>query len=446
MIGDDRQKKTGEVALENGSTESTPTGISGTPESSSETQSVPETEEQQEKSKVVGRSKRERLKLKTAVELQAVAGEEKEATGPIEKVKGFFKHGIEWIKEKFKGSRNSFVAMFMIVLDHAMDYVKPDENGGTQSRTDLLGLADKLVDGTGTAEEKLKELERDRMMLHKNNLIETFSRACQSGKSLEFDMRWSGKEIVIRHNRDANEPEITLDQYIEIMKNNPGWNGRMELDVKDRTTISQLSKYIAKMPDNFRAGLMIGTFDPEFVMQVHETLNKDAAEENRIPIILHVFPLMRYDDTDRAKAAVKGFNDNKGWIAQVAKATINDVANDPQASIATAKVYTTYEDFKNTDDPNAEHLLALENPIEEIMEKDRRVLDAILFSGGEFSFPYDPKFLQWIKDNADRTGVNFSNVGVGTWHTSSDDLYDALSWQDNAGNRISRISVDSENV
>jgi hypothetical protein len=439
-------------------------------DSSSERSEIPAKPEQQEsisnpapesaeKGGIMNESRRERLKLKTNVELNLAGpapGDAKTSSDKekpkgkedfTDKIKSFFAKKIEWLREKIKGTRNNYLSMLLVVLDHAMDYVKPDENGGIQDKQDLLGLADKLVEGTGSPEDKLKRIEQDTCMLHKNNSVKEFTEACKSGINFEFDLRWSGSEVVVRHNGKANNPEVTLNQYIEIMKQNPSWSGRMQLDVKDRLTVPHIKEYLDRMPANFRSEVMIGTFDPEVVMQVHENFNKNMPPGKRIPIVLHILPLMRYEDPDAAKRAAQAFNEGRAFFQKAADSIVKDASNDPQAAIEKSIVHTNYEDYQKTNEPDAEHMiLALNNPIEEIMQKDRRIIEAVLFSDGEFSFPYDPKYLQWIKDNAEKTGVDFSHVGVGTWRTSPDDIYDALLWQDKKGNRIDRIGTDSKDI
>ena len=362
-------------------------------------------------------------------------------------------NGIEWLQKKLKGSQNSLIAVVLLALDYILGYVKPDENGGIQSRDDLLDLADDLVanekEGESSPEEKekkLKQIEHERFMLHKNNTEESFKQAVESGKNLEFDVRSSGEGVVIRHNRESQTPEVTFRDFIDVMKKNPGWSGKMEIDIKDRKTVEQLNGCWNEIPANFRQGVMIGTFDPEVVMQAHEKFNLNKNVGERVPIVLHVLPLMRYSDANTAKTAVGFFNKQKSLIQNTLGKMVGDTANNPLAETGNTMLYTSYEDFQNTQSPKGNHILTLENPIAEIKEKDKRVLDAILYSGGEFSFPYDPKYLNWVKNNSEKTGVGFKNVGVGFLNTTPDDLYDALKWQDMEGNRIARISVDSEKI
>ena len=220
----------------------------------------------------------------------------------------------------------------------------------------------------------------------------------------------------------------------------------MVIDIKDRHSFAQLQKYLKKdpkeagqMPQNFRDGLEIGTFDPEVVMEVKKY--NDAHEEKKIPITLHFIPLMRYADgayaESNAKTALQVIEQNAQFIRGAARAIGIDQSNDALAGIGDADFHTTYDEFRTASrsNPNADHVLALWNPLKEIQQE---IIDAVKDSGGYFSFPYDAKYIEWINSAANRTGVDISQIS--TFNIAShDDLHDA--YRNGVGRMVHDVNV-----
>lgn len=336
-----------------------------------------------------------------------------------------FRGFLESIRENFEDSDNPVSNLIVILLDEWLGYTAPEEFGGTQTKEDLekLAISEKTT---------LEQLKKDKFINHKNNTVQEFTAAIVRGKeadrksfgdNVEFDVRSNGGELVIRHNRDAAIPEVTFAEYVIIMKENPGWSGKMIIDLKDRGAFPLLVAQIKNMPKNFQKGLEVETFDPAIVMQV-AAYNKDKDKDNKIPITFRFIALMKYANIRDASKAIKQIENNADWFGTAARLVSSDKSNNAFVGLEHVNMHTDWEEYLAAQDQDVDHILTFWNPLKQLLEKNSELIKAVQDSGGYFSFPYDATYLNWINSTDNKTGIDISRISVFNID-SYDGLYDA---------------------
>jgi len=351
-----------------------------------------------------------------------------------ERIRSFIKQGVE----KLLGPNSDLGSIVVLILDEILNRTKKDEFGGKQNREELeIAIEDN--------DETLDVVEQNQFIQHKQNTVADLKASVEAtknypqGKNFEFDLRYIGGELVVRHNKEAGFSSVKFEEFLAVMKNNPGWKGKMVVDIKDRNSFTQLLPFLeegeGKMPENFRDGLEIGTFDPEVVLQVHRC-------KLTIPITLHFIPLMRYrgggaNAERNSKTAINAIEEYAAAIQIAAGAIGIDAANNAVAGLKDADFHTSYDDYSTASarNPNADHVLALWDPLRDLPQP---VIDAVKKSGGYFSFPYDPEYIDHIKRTSPR-GVTIDRISafdIGGY----DNLHDAYR------NGVGRMVHDVSNV
>lgn len=212
---------------------------------------------------------------------------------------------------------------------------------------------------------------------------------------------------------------MQLQDYIQVMHKYSDWNGRMVIDIKDRQGFEQVENMLGEMPRNFREALEVATFDPAVVLQVAK-YNREHPEE-KIPITLHFIPLMRYSSQEHALSAVQAIEHNASWIQDSLDVAVRDKNNDAIAALEDADFHGSYDAYEKNSANGMDHILALWNPLEELPQN---IIEEVLDSRGYFSFPYDAKYIKYIKDNSPH-GITLDRISCFAVK-NHDDLYDSL--------------------
>jgi len=163
----------------------------------------------------------------------------------------------------------------------------------------------------------------------------------------------------------------------------------------------------------------VGTFDPAVARQVADHNN---GRSDKIKLTFHFVSLMRYSDRQAAIRAVGALNQNKHMIQDVLDLAVTDPSNDAFAALEDANIYTSYQQYETATNPDADHVLALWNPIQELPQD---IINAVKDSDGFVSFPYDPNLINWMKSSANTSGLDMTHVSV-TMINDHDGIYDSL--------------------